>query len=148
MPGLTRAQIMALMPHAGAMCLLDGVVDWDADHILCRSERFHCDHAHPLRHNGRLAGVTLAEYGAQAAAAHAGLFAQQAGQGQARQTGGFLAGLRDVQLPVESVDCINTALDIHAWREVGGPQGMIYRFEVASAGVVRATGRLTIAAAG
>ena len=36
---LTKAEIAALIPHAGAMCLLDRVVHWDAEKIRCTSRR-------------------------------------------------------------------------------------------------------------
>ena len=37
---LTRAKIAGLIPHAGAMCLLDGVVQWDANRISCVSRSY------------------------------------------------------------------------------------------------------------
>ena len=39
---VTKAEIAGLIPHAGAMCLLDGVVEWDATHI-CSVSRSHHD---------------------------------------------------------------------------------------------------------
>jgi predicted hotdog family 3-hydroxylacyl-ACP dehydratase len=142
-PGLTRAQIMATIPHAGAMCLLDCVLDWDRVGIHCRSEQYHCADTHPLRHNNRLAAVNLVEYGAQAAAVHAGLMAFEAKQ-QPRVEG-LLVSLRDVTLPSEPVDTLAAPLDIYARRQMGGPQGMIYHFEVINCHGPLSSGRLTIA---
>lgn len=142
MPELTRVQIMALVPHAGAMCLLDRVLEWDADHIRCCSDSYHRDPGHPLHHAGRLAAINLVEYGAQAAAVHSGLLASQSSERYA--PGGFLAGLRDVVLNSGPVDAISTPLDVYAYREMGGAQGMIYRFAVDSDGATRCSGRLTI----
>lgn len=145
MPRLTRAQILALVPHAGAMCLLESVIEWDRAGVHCRSETYHRDPAHPLRRNGSLAAVHLLEYGAQAAAVHGGLLARESDGAAGR--GGVLAGLRDLLLSGEPVDTIAGPLDIRAYREMGSAQGMIYRFVVESAGKALASGRLTIMAA-
>lgn len=142
MQRLNRAQILALIPHDGAMCLLDSVVDWDDACIHCRSDTLHQAHAHPLRHAGGVAAVHLIEYGAQAAAVHGGLLASQSEERP--RSGGVLASLRDVVLSEKRVDAIGAPLDIHAYREMGGVQGMVYRFVVESAGTLRSSGRLTI----
>ena len=34
---LDRDWIARHIPHQGSMCLLDGVEEWDAQHILCRA---------------------------------------------------------------------------------------------------------------
>lgn len=140
---LTRAQILDLIPHGAAMCLLDQVLEWNQVGIHCRSDSRH-GQPHPLRHGGRVAAVNLIEYGAQAAAVHGGLLARAAG---ATIMGGYLAGLRDVMLSGQHVDVATAALDVYAEQQAGGPQGMIYRFEVASAGVTQCRGRLTIMSA-
>lgn len=144
MRGLTREQIRALIPHAGAMCLLDSVIEWDHAGIHCRSESHRREH-HPLRRNGCVAAVHLVEYAAQAAAVHAGLLARESGDGP--PPGGFLAGVREVELAEQSVDSVMTPLDIRVHRQLGGAQGVIYRFVVDSAGAVQSSGQLTIVSA-
>ena len=47
MTRLGRDEILALIPHGGAMCLLDVLLNWDADHITCLSHRA----GNPLRHS-------------------------------------------------------------------------------------------------
>ena len=76
---LSREAIEALVPHAGAMCLWDEVLDWNGDTIRLRA-RNHRDTAHPLRSEGRLRAIHLCEYGAQAMAVHGGLIAQRDGR--------------------------------------------------------------------
>lgn len=125
------------------MCLLDGVEGWDGNSIHCRSGQYFGCNQHPLRYKGRLGGINLVEYGAQAAAVHASLLSRHSGV--QLPAGGFLAGLRDVRLPEQDMDAMIAPLDIHAYREMGDAQGMIYSFEVKSAGVVCSQGRLTIA---
>lgn len=142
MPGLTRGQILALIPHQGAMCLLDSVVEWDRAHIHCRSETHHIERPHPLRRHDGIAAVHLIEYAAQAVAVHGGLLAGLSGE--RRRSAGVLAGLRDVVWVGDRVDAITAPLHIHVYRELGSPQGMIYRFAVKSAGLARACGWLTI----
>ena len=69
---MTRDDIATLIPHSGSMCLLDGVLSWDENTILCRTAS-HRLPDNPLRSNGRLAGVCGVEYAAQAMALHGGL---------------------------------------------------------------------------
>ncbi|PYK43074.1 MAG: 3-hydroxylacyl-ACP dehydratase, partial [Verrucomicrobia bacterium] len=32
---IEKAEIRTLIPHAGSMCLLDSVLDWDDESIVC-----------------------------------------------------------------------------------------------------------------
>ena len=50
---LDHAGIAARVPHAGTMCLLDAVLQWDAEHIMCRATS-HTAADHPLRAAGSL----------------------------------------------------------------------------------------------
>ena len=100
-----RAELEALVPHAGAMCLWDEVVAWDAGRIALRAGG-HRDPAHPLRSGGRLRALHLCEYGAQAMAVHGGLRARELG-GVARP--GLLVALRGVVLHVDRIDQIGRA---------------------------------------
>ena len=76
---IDKAEIRSLIPHAGAMCLLDAVTAWDEQSITCLSDT-HRDPANPLRRQGRLSVLHAIEYGAQAAAIHGALCARAAGQ--------------------------------------------------------------------
>ena len=49
----TAAGSNAHIPHHGRMCLLDEVIEWDAQHIRCRSGTHRCAD-NPLRSHGRL----------------------------------------------------------------------------------------------
>ena len=75
---INKSEIRKLIPHSGAMCLLDGVIQWDDESIVCVSNT-HRDPSNPLRNNGQLSAVHALEYGAQAAAVHGGLRARSAG---------------------------------------------------------------------
>ena len=76
---INKAEIRALIPHSGLMCLLDSVIQWDDRSIACISHT-HRDVANPLRREGRLSAVHAFEYGAQAAAVHGGLRAREMGE--------------------------------------------------------------------
>ena len=69
---LSRNQIAERIPHAGRMVLLDEVVEWDEEHIVCRSSS-HQDRANPLYLAGQLSSVCAIEYAAQAMAVHGSL---------------------------------------------------------------------------
>jgi predicted hotdog family 3-hydroxylacyl-ACP dehydratase len=136
---LGRARIAALIPHHGAMCLLDQVVRWNAREILCGS-RTHLEPGNPLRRAGTLGMVCGIEYGLQAAALHGAL------RDGARQPPGYLAGLRDVTIEAGRLDdaALGT-LEVAAMLELNDRSGMIYGFRLASeTGRVLVEGRATI----
>lgn len=95
---LDRSRILALIPHQGAMCLLDRLLRWGASDIVCTT-RSHLDPANPLRFAGRLGPVGGIEYGLQAAALHGALCA-----GEVPQPAGFLAALRAVTFHAPRLD--------------------------------------------
>lgn len=138
---IDHGEIAGLVPHAGAMCLIDGVSAWDETTIACFSTS-HRAACHPLARGGRLAGVHALEYGAQATAVHGGLLARAAGTA-ARPA--YLAGLRDATLAVARLDTLAEPLAIRAWRLLAGPAGAVYRFEIRAGATPIAAARVTLA---
>jgi predicted hotdog family 3-hydroxylacyl-ACP dehydratase len=69
---LNRAWIEARIPHQGRMCLLDQVIEWNAQHIRCRTAT-HRAPDNPLRAHDRLGIACGIEYAAQAMALHGAL---------------------------------------------------------------------------
>lgn len=53
---LGHAGIAERVPHQGSMCLLEEVMNWDADTVTCRAVS-HRAPDHPLRAHGRLGAV-------------------------------------------------------------------------------------------
>lgn len=135
-----RNDIEAIIPHKGAMCLWDDVVDWQDDRIRLRT-RSHRDPAHPLRGDGRLRAVHLCEYGAQAMAVHGGL--RGAAAGGAPKVG-FLVALRDVQLHVAQLDDLTEALECEAELLAESAVSQQYAFRVSHAGALIAEGRAAV----
>jgi predicted hotdog family 3-hydroxylacyl-ACP dehydratase len=129
-----------LIPHRGAMCLLDAVVACDDARIHLRAVS-HRDPGNPLRSDDRLRAVHLCEYGAQAMAVHGGLLARRNGNVAAP---GLLVALRGVQLHVERIDDLAGALDVHAEQLAAGAGGWQYAFRVEHAGRVLAAGRAMV----
>lgn len=123
----TRAAIAALIPHQGAMCLLERVERLDADSILCTSST-HREVDNPLRRGGLLPAIAGAEYAAQAMALHGAL-----SDGEAQPVG-FLSALRGVRLAAERLDDITGPLAIAATVEARERRGMIYGFTVSDGG--------------
>jgi predicted hotdog family 3-hydroxylacyl-ACP dehydratase len=139
---LGREAIAALIPHQGAMCLLDRVIEWDKDRIVLATST-HRAADNPLRLDGRLRAVHLCEYGAQAMAVHGGLSAQAEGK-TARP--GFLVSLRDVKLHLDFIDQLDGELVVSAQRLLESAGSWQYSFEVTHAGETIATGRAAIMA--
>ena len=87
----------ALLPHAGAMVLLDRIVDWNDHEAICAT-RAHLAPQNPLRRDGTLPAICGMEMALQAAAVHGAL----RGGGSARS--GVVAVLRDVTWSVARLD--------------------------------------------
>ena len=136
---LTRRHILELIPHQGAMCLLDEVVSWSDDAIACRS-RSHLAPANPLRRDGELNAVCGIEYGLQAAALHGALV------GKRRQPAGYLVAIRSVEIMIARLDDPALGfLQATAVLQLRETSGLIYGFALHSAaGVPLLTGRATI----
>jgi predicted hotdog family 3-hydroxylacyl-ACP dehydratase len=129
-----------LIPHQGAMSLLDAVVDWD-DVGLRATAVSHRDPHHPLRSDGMLRAVHLCEYAAQATAVHGGLLAKRKGMSAAP---GLLVALRAVELRVARIDDLAGTLDVHVTRLLDDDVGAQYQFHVDHAGTRLAAGRVAI----
>lgn len=138
---LTPQSWAALIPHAGAMSLIDAVVAWDTLVIHAIAER-HTVHGHPLAGCAGLHAVHLAEYGAQATAVHGALLDRQRGQAGLRP--GRLVSLRDVELAVEYVELGIGRLDIRAECIATDVHGAHYAFAVEQDGHPLATGRVVV----
>jgi len=137
---IEKAKIRTLIPHAGTMCLLDNVLDWDDESIVCTTNT-HRDEANPLRRDGRLSALHALEYGAQAAAIHGGLRARAAG---ATAPPCYLAALRDAHLHVARLDDLASPLEVRAQRLFGDAGNTIYRCAISAGGTPMAEGRVTI----
>jgi predicted hotdog family 3-hydroxylacyl-ACP dehydratase len=135
-----KPEIRTLIPHAGTMCLLDSVHDWNDDWIVCHTNT-HRDPTNPLRRDGRLSALHALEYGAQAAAVHGGLRARAAG---ATAPPCYLAALRDARLHVDRLDDLASPLEVRAQRLFGEAGNTIYQCAILAGGTAIAEGRVTI----
>ena len=122
---IPKADIEGMIPHAGTMCLLDGVIRWDAGSIRCAASS-HRDARNPLAIDGTLGAVCGAEYAAQAMAVHGGL----AGVVGERPKSGYLISLRALGLHRERLDDLVGDLIIDAERLTGEGLQIVYRFAV------------------
>ena len=133
-----REQILALIPHGGAMCLLDEVLAWDAASVRCLSLSFH-DQDNPMRRaDGRLGAASGIEIAAQAMAVHGRLTAQQDGP----PAPGYLVSLRDVLLTTTVLEA--ERLVISAIRLRGDARGATYSFTVTGQDTKYLSGRATV----
>lgn len=137
---LTGLEIAALVPHQGAMCLWQRLLAADADSVTVATHS-HRAADNPLRSDGRLRAVHLAEFGAQAMAVHGGLLALASGA-PVRQ--GFLVALRGVALQVARIDDLAGELTGHAELLIQGGDSQQYAFRIEHAGEVIAEGRAAV----
>lgn len=140
MPTLSKDALNELLPHAGAMRLIDGVESWDGTTIRCLA-RSHRDPANPLRHDERLDTVAGLEYAAQAIGVHVGLLA---GKSSPDGSVGYVGGLRDVVFDMDRLDDCPAELIIDATRLFADDRRFLYRFAVSSEGRNVMSGRVSI----
>ena len=130
--------IGSLLPHAGTARMIERVVSWDRESIVAATTR-HRATDNPLRKDGRLAAVHLAEFGAQAMAIHGGLLTTADG-GTPRPA--LLVSARNLAVSHDYIDALPGELEIIARVLLAGAGGFQYSFEVRHAGELIASGRV------
>lgn len=120
------------------MCLLEEIIEWDAQHIRCRGAT-HRALDHPLRSHGRLGAACGIEYVAQAMAVHGAL----AGGGL-RPEAGFLAALRNVRMHVLRLDDLTADLVCDATLVAGDRGTALYDFAMRADAQRLLSGRATV----
>jgi predicted hotdog family 3-hydroxylacyl-ACP dehydratase len=136
---IERADITRLVPHAGAMCLLDAVVTWDRDRIVCHSFR-HRATDNPLRADDRLCAIHAIEFAAQAMAAHHRLASEPA----TAPRYGLLVSIRQCTFASDRLDTCAAPLVIEATRVAAMAQALTYRFTVGPAETAVVAGRASV----
>lgn len=131
-------EICAHIPHAGSMCLLDEVMQWDESKLHCRT-RSHLLQDNPLRGHGCLPAVAGVEYAGQAMALHGGL----TGKDDKPRTG-YLASVRNLELAVQRLDNIDDELLVMVERLAGGDDSFMYAFSVSANDKTLLSGRAAV----
>jgi predicted hotdog family 3-hydroxylacyl-ACP dehydratase len=134
---IDKSGIARLIPHSGAMCLLDGVLSWDDARICCVSGG-HRSPDHPLRRNGQLGILCGVEYAAQAMAVHGALASGSP------SLSGYLASVRTVRCHADRLDLMPGDLHVEAERLHGEAGRAIYRFNLAHDDRVLLEGRTAV----
>jgi predicted hotdog family 3-hydroxylacyl-ACP dehydratase len=144
---LDHAWIAARIPHQGSMCLLDRVLEWDDNQILCAATS-HRAGDNPLRAHGRLSAACGIEYAAQAMAVHGALcLAGAAGaavEGAPAPRMGMLTSVRGVDLQAPRLDNIAADLVVQAGRVSGDHNAVVYEFAVRADERILVSGRATV----
>jgi predicted hotdog family 3-hydroxylacyl-ACP dehydratase len=130
--------IGSLLPHAGSARMIDRVLSWDREHIVAATSR-HRAADNPLRKDGRLAAVHLAEFGAQTMAIHGGLLTTAAG-GVPRPA--LLVSVRDFVATRDFIELLAGDLQVTARVVLASAGSFQYSFEVRHDGETIATGRV------
>lgn len=137
---LDHLWIAAHIPHQYSMCLLDHVVMWDEQRILCLAHS-HRLPDNPLRSRDQLSSACGIEYAAQAMAVHGAVCAPAHSD---RPRTGFLVSVRSTNLHVARLDNIDTALDITATCIHSSAGNILYQFTVHAAGKLLLDGRAAV----
>ena len=123
---MTKAALCRLIPHQGAMCLLDRVERWDDTSITCTTAS-HRAATNPLRRDKQLEAICGLEYAAQAMAVHVGLLEQRKGR---RLGMGYLGAVKNLTLQTTRLDDVKGDLTVQVTRLVGEVGSFIYTFRV------------------
>ena len=134
-----KAAIARVIPHSGDMCLLDGVLECDAQHIRCVSSS-HRDVANPMRSGDELLALCGIEYAAQAMAVHGAWDAKF----DSKPRAGYLAALRDVSCARMRLDDLADDLIIEAGKVMGDEARVIYQFNIHAGASKIMSGRATV----
>ncbi len=132
------SDIYAKLPHAGDMCLLEQLLDWDSESILCETST-HRKPDNPLRCGSGLPAVHGAEYAAQAAAVH-GVLCERLGDDATL----LLGAVNDLELMVSHLDKLTAPLRVAARLELRAGINAIYHFEVTAQRQCCIRGRITL----
>ncbi len=135
-----HAWIARHIPHQGAMCLLERVLDWDRSHVRCLS-RAHRSPENPLRAHGRLGAACGIEFAAQAMAVHGALLASDPDR---VWRAGYLISVRDVALHVARLDDLEDDLEVAADQVGGDDTTVLYRFSLSAGSRLLLSGRAAI----
>jgi predicted hotdog family 3-hydroxylacyl-ACP dehydratase len=122
---LDRPGIAAIIPHGGAMVLLDRIDDWGADFITGSTDS-HRDPCNPLLRAGRLPAIAGIEIAGQAMAAHGRLI------GDRTPKRGVLGSLRELALHADRLDDVPGPLAVHARLLTGWGRACAYHFTLQS----------------
>ena len=133
------AEIAKVIPHAGDMRLLDGVLECDTQRIRCISST-HRDANNPMRSGDVLLALCGVEYAAQAMAVHGAWDAKY----DSKPRAGYLAALRDVACHTMRLDTLNDDLIIDAEKMMGDEARVIYRFSIHAGTEEIMSGRATV----
>ena len=136
---MTRAYppIAELVPHRPPMLLLDRVLSYDGETVICETVLAP---GSLFVDGGEVPAVVAIEYMAQTIAAGAGLLARDKGEG-ARM--GFLLGCRDLTIAVDSFQ-VGDWLTIDARRTWGGDELVSFACKVQRGSEVLVEGALTV----
>ncbi len=134
-----RADIARVIPHTGDMCLLDGVLECDAQRIRCVSNT-HRDSHNPMRTGNELLALCGIEYAAQAMAVHGAWDAKF----DKKPRAGYLAALRDVSCNRMRLDDLEEELIIEAEKVMGDEARVIYQFTIHAGPEKIMSGRATV----
>jgi predicted hotdog family 3-hydroxylacyl-ACP dehydratase len=139
---IDKQGIARLIPHAGLMCLLDGVLSWDGARIICETAS-HRAADNPLRRDGRLGILCGVEYAAQAMALHGALGAADTNtSGPARV--GYLASLRALACHTDRLDQLAGALIVETECLHGEPSRAIHGFSLRHEDRILLSGRAAV----
>ncbi len=136
---VSHLNIADLIPHHGAMCLLDTIESWD-EHRICCAASSHHRLDNPLRDATGLRTVCAIEYGAQAMAAHAALLRKPGTRGP----DGLLVAVQEIVMALSHLDGIAGALTIRAEILLINGNGSIYSVLVTGDGRTLLSGRLSV----
>lgn len=141
MPVMTKADLCRLIPHGGAMCLLDAVEQWDETSIICKTAS-HRNATNPLRRDDQLEAVCGLEYAAQAMAVHVGLLEER--ERKHTIAVGYLGAVKNLTLRASRLDDVKEDLTVQATRLVGQANSFIYTFRVSAGRQELLDGRASI----
>ena len=137
-PEMRNVPIASLIPHQGAMCLLERIVEWNERRVVLETDS-HRSPSNPLRVADKLRAIHLCEYGAQAMAVHGALLA-----GTPTAADGMLVAMRSVTFARDWIHDLPSSLRVEAECLHNEASSLQYSFRVTHRGELLAEGRAAV----
>jgi predicted hotdog family 3-hydroxylacyl-ACP dehydratase len=151
---IENSELRTMLPHAGAMCLLERVVRCNATEIECVAIS-HRQSNNPLRFNNELPAHVGVEYCAQAIAIHgyvtsfvtkaSSAVQSSAAVAQASPRHGYLAVILNTHWHIARLDECHDVLQVIATKQTTLQQGVSYSFAIKHQGHEVLTGQAIVA---
>jgi predicted hotdog family 3-hydroxylacyl-ACP dehydratase len=139
---LNHSDIAQRLPHAGNMCLLDSVIQYNKLSLTALATS-HLAKDNPLRLDNKIAAINGVEYAAQAMAIHASLMTPPLPETNNKPMG-YLATVRNIAIISAYLPESTSPINITVTQLMSDVHGFTYEFQLSCDQALVISGKITI----